>query len=180
MGRLTVNLIGQTFNQLTVINLAGRNSNNRTLWKCLCICGQYINITSDNLKRSKTKSCGCRSLLRTHGDSGSKFYKAWTGLRARTRTCMKHYEDVSVDPAWQSYDTFKRDMYISYLKHIREYGVKNTSIDRINPYGDYTKNNCRWATNSEQGYNTRGNGKNIFKYRKREKDEKQRYSSQDN
>ncbi len=180
MGRLTTNLIGQTFNQLTVISLSGRNSNNRTLWRCLCMCGQYINTTSDGLTRSITKNCGCGIKLTSDGDAGSKFYRTWTGLRSRTRLCADHYEDVYVDPMWQSYKIFKKDMYASYLDHIIKYGDKETSIDRINPYGDYKKSNCRWATRSEQNLNTRNSGKNLFKYSKVIQDEKQRYSSQDN
>lgn len=31
----------------------------------------------------------------------------------------------------------------------------NHSIDRVNVNGDYELNNCRWATDIEQGHNTR-------------------------
>ena len=36
-----------------------------------------------------------------------------------------------------------------------KYGEKDTTLDRINPNGDYTKSNIRWATRIEQQNNTR-------------------------
>ena len=41
------------------------------------------------------------------------------------------------------------------INHVDKYGEKNTSLDRIDPESNYTKDNCRWATNSEQRKNTR-------------------------
>ncbi len=41
-------------------------------------------------------------------------------------------------------------MWKSFLKHIKEYGIKNTSLDRIDNDGSYCKKNCRWATYSQQ------------------------------
>jgi len=39
--------------------------------------------------------------------------------------------------------------------YVDEYGEKNTTLDRINPHGDYTKDNCRWATWTQQQTNKR-------------------------
>ena len=33
------NLVGKRFGRLTVIELVGKDKNNRALWKCQCDCG---------------------------------------------------------------------------------------------------------------------------------------------
>lgn len=57
---------------------------------------------------------------------------------------------------WKSFDDFKNDMYETYLLHITnnlcKYG-RNTSIERVNNDGNYSKGNCTWATRQEQAKN---------------------------
>ena len=41
----TVNLIGQKFGRLTVIDLLEeRNKHKKKVYKCVCECGKYINV----------------------------------------------------------------------------------------------------------------------------------------
>lgn len=54
-----------------------------------------------------------------------------------------------------SLESFRDDMYESYLEHAEEYGEKNTTLDRIDVNGDYCKENCRWITKGEQSFNRR-------------------------
>jgi len=55
---------------------------------------------------------------------------------------------VRVCAEWDEYENFIRDI-----------GPKpdGMSIDRINPFGDYEPENCRWATDEQQVENTRKN-----------------------
>lgn len=48
-------------------------------------------------------------------------------------------------------------MYQSYIEHCEIHGKQNTSIDRIDNDGDYSKDNCCWSTKKEQVCNRRNN-----------------------
>lgn len=59
------NLIGNKYTRLTVLEYAEEryqkyyNGHHRTTWKCQCDCGNICYVTSENLKRGDTPSCGC-------------------------------------------------------------------------------------------------------------------------
>ena len=85
-----------------------------------------------------------------------RFYNIFYNIKWRTwwRKLRKNevcYEWVKC--LWNTFEEFKRDMYDTYKAHVNEYWEKETTIDRINPFGDYCKENCRWATVKEQALN---------------------------
>lgn len=64
-----IDLTGQRFERLTVIEEYGRDKWGKVLWKCLCDCQKnvpeeerkYVITTSYHLKNGDVKSCGCLS-----------------------------------------------------------------------------------------------------------------------
>ena len=57
-----IDLTGKTFNRLTVIKRAEKNtSNNSPQWECKCSCGNpnIIIVAGSHLRNNHTKSCGC-------------------------------------------------------------------------------------------------------------------------
>lgn len=63
-------LAGQRFGKLTVKNLTQeRDKAGCTIWHCKCDCGNFIDVSSNKLKRGNTRSCGCLK------DDNSKQYR---------------------------------------------------------------------------------------------------------
>ena len=79
----------------------------------------------------------------------------------KNRHGYKWYGARGIKNEWLLFEQFKNDMYKDYLNHTLKFGVDNTSIDRINPDGNYCEENCRWATRTIQ----RNNYRNMQRYK---------------
>lgn len=58
---------------------------------------------------------------------------------------------------WNNVIEFYNDMFDGYVAHCNKYWEKNTSIDRIDSWWDYCKENCRRATRIIQSNNKSDN-----------------------
>ena len=107
-----------------------------------------------------------------HGMRDTKIYSIWGALKKRctdkNTVAYKNYggRGITFDPRWDEFETFYEDMSDSFYLHVKEFGEKDTTIDRINTDGDYCKENCRWATVKEQNNNRRNNHYLIYKGKK--------------
>jgi hypothetical protein len=156
-----LDISGHRFGRLTAISVS-RSSSQGRFWLCKCDCGKECVVVLGNLRRGKARSCGClhrdvmSAMLRAHGHaprSGlSRTYVSWYAMLTRCDNAkQKTYgyyggRGISVCDRWRSFDSFLADM------GERPSGL---SLDRIDPDGDYTKANCRWATRQMQSTNRR-------------------------
>ena len=87
-----------------------------------------------------------------HGE-GSKVsptYQSWLSMRARCRLKSRkdhpRYSALGYCAEWENFETFLADMGER---------PEGTTLDRRDNAKGYDKDNCRWATASEQARNTR-------------------------
>lgn len=152
-GRL-IDRTEQRFGKLVVIAQAGRNRLKKVLWRCRCDCGTELDVPSGSLVTGNTTSCGCylKERITKHGGTGRASYNTW---RAMMRRCYNNQDKdyqrygakgVTVCNRWHEYVNFVADM-----------GEPNgdETLDRIDTYGNYTPENCRWAGVKTQNRNVR-------------------------
>lgn len=146
-----INLEGKKFGKLQVLSLLGSKSG-KTQWECRCECGKICHILSVNLTNSNTKSCGCfqreeaRKRLLSHGGKGTAIYGRWLNMHLRCRANHPSaksyfYRNITVCEEWSSFLQFKKDMEGGFKPELQ--------LDRIDNDKGYFKENCRWATKSE-------------------------------
>ncbi len=124
---------------------------------------------TSNGKVSKTCGCGRHDHKKKHGAcvgyKDTKLYKVWSGIRSRCRNKnnqrYKHYggRGIAFCEEWQKYEPF-RDWAL--LNGYKEY----LSIDRRNNDGNYTPENCRFITLTD---NNRNKKNNVLSIKKAEK-----------
>ena len=149
-----VDRTGQVFGKLTVLEQAGRDKLKKVLCRCKCECGSETVVVSGSLVTGNTTSCGCvlKAAITKHGGWKKSSYNTW---RAMIRRCTvqtdKDYpryggKGVSVCPAWMEYKNFVTDMGEP---------EGDETLDRIDTYGNYSPENCRWAGVQTQNRNIR-------------------------
>lgn len=87
-------LVGETFNYLTVIEYINKKPG--VYWKCKCKCGKEVIVSGNDLKRGHTKSCGC---LRK--ESLNKIADDLTGKRFGNLVVIKSIYEEGKRKRWE-------------------------------------------------------------------------------
>lgn len=156
---MTDDLTGKKFGRLTAIALHPVKTNQGGFrYSCACDCGGSAVVSSSKLRLGRTRSCGCLIIesarnRATHRSTKTPTYRSWVSMRERCysprASNFKWYgrRGITVCERWKSsFETFRSDM-----------GERpsGTTLDRLNPDGNYEPGNCRWATSGEQARSKR-------------------------
>lgn len=158
-----VNLIGQRFGKLTVIQKAENkrfpSGQTKIQYLCKCECGNECVVLACNLSTGNTKSCGCYKIEQQtiHNLWGSKVYKTWDNMRNRCLNSNATGFEYWGGRGITVYDEWKNDFkaFYDYVSKLPHFGEVGRSLDRINNDGNYEPGNLRWATRYEQNHNKR-------------------------
>ena len=151
-----IDITGQQFGRLTAIRSFKKN--NQLLWVCRCSCGNEIFYPAGRLRWGDIKSCGCLRTERiiqigrknkTHGLSKTRLSRIFDGMRKR---CYRPNNKDYMHYGGKGVKIFSE--WMKNRAYFYEWAMKNgydddLTIDRINPSGNYSPENCRWITLSE-------------------------------
>lgn len=129
----------------------------------ICDCGAIKWVRLESLISGNTKSCGCltKSFLSEtstkHGLHNHTLYGIFYGLIERCyNKDRKEYPDyggrgITICDEWLN------DFKVFYDWAINNGWVKKLTLEREDNDGNYTPDNCKWATMKEQSRNRRSN-----------------------
>jgi hypothetical protein len=153
--------MNKKYNEWTVLSFS-RKEKYGSMFLCKCSCGTEKVIFLGNLTSNKSKSCGCKKAENIsaskmdHGHSTrgrmTKVYTSWSSMKTRclnkNSTSYHKYggRGITVCDRWLDFNNFLKDMGEPQ---------KDYSIERIDNDKGYSKENCKWASSSEQMRNTR-------------------------
>lgn len=149
------NLVGQKYGKLLVLKPLGKINGDAHFYSLVrCDCGEEFSV-KDTLLINK-RICGCRHCgNKTHGMTNTRLFTVWQSMIARcsnpNEKSFKNYgaRGISVCSEWQ------KDFNSFYQWAIKNGYGENLQIDRINVYGNYDPDNCRWVTQRDNARNRR-------------------------
>lgn len=140
--------------QLTVVDLFKEKTKcGKRQWICLCFCGNTTILPTHEITRiGGTESCGNCQWHIKHKDA----YISWAAMLQRcddsSRKDYKYYggRGIKYQKSWGKFVNFYKDMGDPPYDVITK---ERLTLDRKEVNGDYTKDNCKWSTRSEQQLN---------------------------
>lgn len=157
-------LIGKVFGKLTIEAKSEpfkRGKNN--FYRCSCECGNTKDIQVSSLTSGRSKSCGKGSCNHAtqHGLSYTKEYQLYHSVKGRcyvkSSSGYAEYGGAGIKMCDRWLGEKGLENFIADMGKVPE----GLSLDRIDVYGDYSPDNCRWANQSLQSYNTKRKATNT-------------------
>ena len=160
------NILGETFGKLKVISFSRKDNNNKTVWNCLCGCGNKHEARYSDLTSGKINSCGCiRNDLssnrlkkyRENVKNNHKEFHNWKGIGdlsgrhiariKRSAFCRKIELNITKEYLWDLFLKQNKKCALSGVDivFIKKSNKTTASLDRIDSSKGYIEGNVQWV-----------------------------------
>ena len=153
-----LDITGEKYGLLRAMRRTDMRSGTSYKWICLCDCGGFACVASNNLRTGHTDNCGCLTFEKKSNAAGShhmtktKAYSSWLSIKRRCfEESFPNYNmyggrGITMQESW-------RDDFVKFFEYIGEPPAKNSSVDRIDNNGDYCEGNIKWSSPKQQAKN---------------------------
>ena len=157
-------LLGETFKKYPTEKSKQKSIYGR--YQCQ-YCNEEFEAIIYNVRKGYTKSCGCQKASNDwiiHGLHKNKFYSTWAHMMSYCFNPKFHqYEEyggrgITVCEEWLDIRNFIEWADVTFPN------TSDVNLNRINTNGNYSPENCRWATKTEQNINQRMKRSNTSGY----------------
>lgn len=163
--------VGKSFGRLRVLGVRYFDHDKNRYFVVVCDCGTVKLTQEPGVLSGHTISCGCfnrefnqarRKHDHSHAGARTVEYTAWLNIKARCYRPRSHYykyyggRGIKVCKRWL-------DSFADFLLDIgpKPKGPPKYTIERKDVNGDYTPDNCVWATYAVQSRNKRNSRRAV-------------------